>query len=318
MIPFIRQNKIENTDAGVKSSASGLRHRHRPAERATEWFISLNGLIAIAILIGIFIFLLKEGLPLFSEISASKFFFGTHWYPVSEPPSFGLMPSLVATLWVTLIAAVLAIPIGVASAAYLSEIVPGWLREMAKPIIELLAGIPSVVIGFIGLIVLAPSIKDLFNLSTGLCGLTAGIMLAVMSLPLIISISEDAMSAVPDEYRQASYALGSTKWQTIWHVVIPSALSGISAAIMLGIGRAIGETMTVLMVAGGALAVTDSPTEPMRPMTATIAAEVNNSVQGGPQYKALFAIGIVLFVLTFVVNLIADIVLERQRKKFSR
>ena len=318
MISLIRHNKAENTGVGGIPPASGLRHRHRPGERAIEWFISLNGLIAVVILVGIFVFLLKEGLPLFSEIPADKFFFGTNWYPVSDPPTFGLMPSLVATLWVTLIAAVLAVPIGVASAAYLSEIAPGWLRETAKPVIELLAGIPSVVIGFIGLIVLAPFIKDLFNLNTGLCGLTAGIMLAVMSLPLIISISEDAMAAVPDEYRQASYALGATKWQTIWHVIIPSALSGISAAIMLGIGRAIGETMTVLMVAGGALSVASTPSDPMRPMTATIAAEVNNSVQGGLQYKALFAIGIVLFVLTFVVNLIADLVMERQRRKFSR
>ena len=315
---FIRRNKIPKASAKGPTLAASLRRRHRPGERAAEWLISLNGLLAVVVLIGIFVFLLKEGLPLFSEMSASKFFFGTHWYPVSDPPTFGLMPSLVATLWVTLIAAVLAVPIGVASAAYLSEVAPGWLRETSKPVIELLAGIPSVVIGFIGLIVLAPFIKDLFNLNTGLCGLTAGIMLAVMSLPLIISISEDAMAAVPDEYRQASYALGATKWQTIGHVIIPSALSGISAAIMLGIGRAIGETMTVLMVAGGALSVASTPTEPMRPMTATIAAEVNNSVQGGLQYKALFAIGVVLFVLTFVVNLIADLVLERQRRKFSR
>src|SRR4030042_157160 len=177
MMSLIRHNKTAKAGAGDIPLAFGLRRRHRPGERAIEWLISLNGLIAVVILIGIFIFLLKEGLPLFSEISASKFFFRTNWYPVSDPPTFGLMPSLVATLWVTLIAAVLAVPIGVASAAYLSGIAPGWLRETAKPVIELLAGIPSVVIGFIGLIVLAPFIKDLFNLNTGLSGLTAGIML---------------------------------------------------------------------------------------------------------------------------------------------
>ncbi|MDD5095049.1 MAG: phosphate ABC transporter permease subunit PstC [Dehalococcoidia bacterium] len=311
------QEKIE-AGAGVTPLAAGLRRRHRPGERLVEWFIAFNGLLAVAILVGIFAFLLKEGLPFFADVNPWKFITGTKWYPVSDPPTFGLMPSLVSTLWVTLIAAAVAVPIGIACAAYLSEVAPQWLREIAKPVIELLAGIPSVVIGFIGLMVLAPFIKDFLNLNTGLVGVTAGIMLAVMSLPLIISISEDAMAAVPDEYRKASYALGSTRWQTIRHVIIPSALSGISAAVMLGIGRAIGETMTVLMVAGGALSVPGSPLEPMRPMTATIAAEINNSVQGGLQYHALFAIGMVLFILTFMINLIADLVLERQRRKFSR
>jgi phosphate transport system permease protein len=316
-LPFNRSRKIKAGTGGTPLAAS-LRRRHRPGERLAEWFIAFNGLLAVLILASIFAFLLKEGLPFFSDVNVWKFISSTKWYPVSSPPTFGLMPSFVATLWVTLIAAVLAVPIGIACAAYLSEVAPPRLREIAKPVIELLAGIPSVVIGFIGLMVLAPFIKEFLNLNTGLVGLTAGVMLAVMSLPLIISISEDAMAAVPDEYRKASYALGATKWQTIWNVIIPSSLSGISAAVMLGIGRAIGETMTVLMVAGGALAVPGSPLEPMRPMTATIAAEVNNSVHGGLQYHALFAIGIVLFILTFIVNLIADTVLERQRRKFSR
>ncbi len=209
-------------------------------------------------------------------------------------------------------------PLGIACAAYLAEVAPVAVREAVKPVIELLAGIPSVVMGFIGLSLLSPYVQSLFNLNTGLCGLTAAIMLALMSLPVIVSVSEDALHAVPSSFREASYALGSTKWETIIHVCIPGALSGIAAAVMLGVGRAIGETMTVLMVAGGALAVPTSPTDPMMPMTAAIASGIGNAVRGGPQYQALFAIGIVLFVMTLLVNLIADRVLEQQKRKFAR
>ncbi len=171
--------------------------------------------------------------------------------------------------------------------------------------------------GLIGLLILSPAIQSIFNLNTGLCGLTAGIMLALMSLPVIVSVSEDALRAVPDEFRQASLALGATRWETIRHVSIPAALSGIAAAIMLGVGRAIGETMTVLMVAGGALGVPHSPADPMMPMTAAIASGIGNAVRGGLQYQALFAIGLVLFIITLIVNLFADRVLERQKRKFA-
>jgi phosphate transport system permease protein len=187
-----------------------------------------------------------------------------------------------------------------------------------KPIIELLAGIPSVMMGFIGLMLLSPLIQSAFNLDTGLCGLTAAIMLSLMSLPVIVSVSEDALHAVPKDFKEASYALGATKWETIRHVCIPAALSGVAAAIMLGVGRAIGETMTVLMVAGGALAVPLSPTDPMTPMTSAIASGIGNAVRGGLQYQALFAIGLILFIMTLAVNLVADRVLERQKRKFPR
>jgi len=287
-------------------------------ERFIEGWIYLAGLLTIVVLLGIIILLLKEGLPIFFDTPPWEFFFGTHWYPVSEPPTFGIMPFFVATLWVTIVATAISVPIGIACAAYLSEVAPDKLRETVKPVIELLAGFPSVVMGFIGLILLSPLVQSAFNLPTGLSGLTAGIMLAFMSLPIIISVSEDALRAVPDEFRQASYALGATKWETIWHVCIPGALSGITAAVMLGVGRAIGETMTVLMVAGGALAVPVSPTEPMMPMTAAIASGIGNAVRGGLQYQALFAIGLILFVLTLFVNLVADRVLERQKRKFQR
>jgi phosphate transport system permease protein len=296
----------------------GLRRRWRLGERFIEGWIFLAGILAIVVLLGIVALLLKEGLPAFWYTPPWEFFFGAKWYPVSEPPTFGIMSFFVSTLWVTLVATAISVPIGVACAAYLAEVAPDRVRETVKPIIEILAGIPSVVMGFLGLMLLSPLVQSAFNLNTGLCGLTAGIMLSLMSLPIIISVSEDALRAVPDEFRQASYALGATNWETIRHVSIPAALSGITAAIMLGVGRAIGETMTVLMVAGGALAVPVSPTDPMMPMTAAIASGIGNAVRGGLQYQALFAVGLILFILTLAVNVIADQVLERQKRKFAR
>jgi len=296
----------------------GLQRRWRLGEKLIESWIFLAGMLTIVVLLGIIALLLKEGLPAFWYTPPWEFFFGTSWYPVSEPPTFGIMPFFVATLWVTVVATAISVPVGVACAAYLAEVAPEKVRETIKPVIEILAGFPSVVMGFIGLMLLSPLVQSAFNLNTGLCGLSAGIMLSLMSLPIIISVSEDALRAVPDDFRHAAYALGSTKWEIIWHVSIPGALSGITAAIMLGVGRAIGETMTVLMVAGGALAVPVSPTEPMMPMTAAIASGIGNAVRGGLQYQALFAIGLILFVVTLAVNLIADRVLERQKRKFAR
>lgn len=295
-----------------------LRRRWRLGEKLIESWIFLAGILTIVILLGIIALLLKEGLPAFRYTPPWEFLFGTKWYPVSEPPTFGITSFFAATFWVTLVATAISVPIGIACAAYLAEVAHPKVRETVKPIIELLAGIPSVVMGFIGLMLLSPLVQSAFNLNTGLCGLTAGIMLSLMSLPIIISVSEDALRAVPDDFREASYALGATRWETIRHVCIPGALSGITAAIMLGVGRAIGETMTVLMVAGGALAVPLSPTDPMMPMTAAIASGIGNAVRGGLQYQALFAIGLTLFVLTLAVNLIADRILERQKRRFAR
>lgn len=295
-----------------------LRRQWRLGEKFIESGIFLSGLLAIAVLLGVLALLLREGLPIFLYTPPWEFLFGTKWYPVSEPPTFGIMPFFMATMMVTLVATAIAVPVGVGCAAYLAEVAPAKVRETAKPIIELLAGIPSVMMGFIGLMLLSPLVQSIFNLDTGLSGLTAGIMLSMMSLPIIVSVSEDALSAVPAEFKQAAYALGATKWDTIRHVCIPSALSGIAAAVMLGVGRAIGETMTVLMVAGGALAVPLSPAEPMMPMTAAIASGIGNAIRGGLQYQALFAVGLILFIMTLSVNLIADRVLERQKRKFAR
>ena len=310
------QQNVAPTAAAVCNK--GLRRRLRLGERIIEGWIFLAGLVAIVVLLGIIFILLKEGLPIFTYTNPWEFFFGTHWYPVSNPPTFGIAPFFVSTLMITVIATVIAVPIGVACAAYLSEVAPHRLSETIKPIIEILAGIPSVMMGFIGLALLSPFVQSLFHLNTGLCGLTAAIMLSLMSLPIIVSVSEDALHAVPREFKEASYALGATKWETIWHVCIPSALSGIAAAVMLGVGRAIGETMTVLMVAGGALAVPVSPTDPMTTMTSAIASGIGNAVRGGLQYQALFAIGLILFILTLAVNIIAERVLERQKRKFAR
>ena len=310
---------LERTSTVTTAEQGGtLRRRRRLGEKLIESWVFLAGILTIVVLLGIIALLLKEDLPAFLYTPPWEFLFGAEWYPVSDPPTFGISSFFVATLWVTLVATAISVPIGIACAAYLAEVAPARVRETVKPIIEILAGIPSVVMGFIGLMLLSPLVQSAFNLNTGLCGLTAGIMLSLMSLPIIISISEDALRAVPDDFREASYALGATKWETVRHVCIPGALSGITAAIMLGVGRAIGETMTVLMVAGGALAVPVSPTDPMMPMTAAIASGIGNAVRGGLQYQALFAIGLILFILTLAVNLIADRVLERQRRKFAR
>jgi phosphate transport system permease protein len=307
-----------STVVAASNTEESLRRRLRLGEKFIEGWIFLAGLFAIIVLLGIIAILIKEGLPIFAYSPPWQFLFGTKWYPVSEPPTFGILPFFVSTLMITLVATAIAVPIGVGCAAYLSEVAPLRVRETVKPIIELLAGIPSVMMGFIGLALLSPLVQSIFHLNTGLCGLTASIMLSLMSLPIIVSVSEDALHAVPREFKEASYALGATKWETIRHVCIPSALSGIAAAIMLGVGRAIGETMTVLMVAGGALAVPLSPVDPMTPMTSAIASGIGNAVRGGLQYQALFAIGLILFIMTLAVNLIAERVLERQKRKFAR
>jgi phosphate transport system permease protein len=212
----------------------------------------------------------------------------------------------VGSFIVTFFATVVAVPLGVLSAVYISEIAPTWIKEILKPLIELLAGIPSVVLGFFGMVVIAPWLQDTFDLPTGLNIVNASVMLALMAVPTISSISEDALYAVPKEFKEASYALGATRSETILKVIIPSALSGISTAVILGMARAIGETMVVLMVAGGAAAIPESLFDSVRPMPASIAAEMGEAPFRSEHYHALFATGVVLFVLTLAFNLIAD------------
>ena len=254
----------------------------------------------------IMVFLFMEGLPAFKEVGVIEFLFGMDWYPTSEPPEFQIFPLIVGSLAVTAVASCLAIPLGVMTAAWLTEVAPTALRRIVKPMIELLAAFPSVVIGFLGMIILAPILQDWFDADTGLNLLNAGIMLAFMSVPTICSVAEDALFGVPQSLREASLALGATRWETTAKVVIPAAFSGIGTACMLGISRSIGETMVVLMVAGGAGIIPESIFDPVRPMPAAIAAEIAEASFRGEHYHALFAIGIVLFMLTLAFNIIAQ------------
>ncbi|MGB9877874.1 MAG: phosphate ABC transporter permease subunit PstC [bacterium] len=288
--------------------------RNIVGEKILEKIIFIGGISGIFILFLIFAFLLKESLGFFFRYPLKDFFLGTNWYPTNSPPKFGLIPLLLGSLFVTLGAISISFPLGVACAIYISEVAPSWAREFLKPLMELIAAIPSVVLGFIGLVVLVPFIKEIFNLPTGLTALAGSITLAFMALPTITSIAEDAISALPKEYKEASFALGATHWQTIRNVLLPAAKPGILAATMLGLGRAIGETMAVLMVTGNAAVIPHTFLQPVRTMTATIAMEMGEVVKGGLHYTALFAIGLVLFVITFAVNFVADWVINKQKR----
>lgn len=268
-------------------------------------------LISVMILGLIIVFLFREGLPIFREVSVREFLFGREWYPTYSPPSYGIWPLIVGSLIVTFFSSLLAVPLGVLSAVYISEIAPPAIKEILKSIIELLAGLPSVVLGFFGMVIVAPWLQDTFDLPTGLNIVNASVILAVMAVPTISSISEDALYAVPQDFKEASYALGATKFETIARIIIPAALSGISTAVILGMARAIGETMVVLMVAGGAAAIPESVFDSVRPMPASIAAEMGEAPFRSGHYHALFATGIVLFFMTLAFNLIADYIAQK-------
>ncbi|MBP7231734.1 MAG: phosphate ABC transporter permease subunit PstC [Syntrophaceae bacterium] len=282
-----------------------------------KYLFFLISLISVVVL-GLIVFsLFREGLPLFTVVSVKDFLFGMEWYPTYEPPSFGIFPLMVGSLIVTLMATLIAVPLGVMAAIYLSEIAPQRVKTVLKSVIELLAGLPSVVLGFFGMVIVAPWLQETFDLPTGLNIFNASIILAIMAIPTISSISEDALYAVPREFKEASYALGATKFETIVQVIVPAALSGISTAVMLGMARAIGETMVVLMVAGGSAAIPESLFDSVRPMPASIAAEMGETPYGSAHYQALFAIGMVLFFLTLAFNLIADYVSHKFKQTGS-
>ncbi|MBI2877611.1 MAG: phosphate ABC transporter permease subunit PstC [Candidatus Tectomicrobia bacterium] len=281
-------------------------------ERAIEYFLMLNGLLAVGILLAILFLLLKESLPAFREMPFIRTLGGTRWNPSGyTQPGYGILGMVVSTMMVTLGALLLAAPAGLACAVYIAELASPRIRELSKPIVESLAGIPSVVVGFLGIVLVGPVVARLFGLTHGLNALNGAVLLAVMSLPTIVSISEDALRAVPGEYKDASLALGATQWQTLWRVTVPAAGSGIIASFMLGMGRAIGETMTVLMATGNATAIPHTLLDPVRTMTATIAIELGEVPYGTLHYHALFVVGFILFVMTFVVNLMADLILQR-------
>jgi phosphate transport system permease protein len=283
-------------------------------EKGIRFIFFAIALASISTLGLIVLFLFLEGLPIFNKVSVTHFLFGRYWYPTSDPPDFGILPLIVGSMAVTALSAVISIPLGVMSAIYIAEIASHRLREIVKPIVELLAALPSVVIGFFGMVVVAPFLQNLLNLPTGLNLFNASLMLAFMSIPTICSISEDAIYSVPVEVKEASLALGATHWETISRVTIPGALSGISTSIILGMSRAIGETMVVLMVAGGAAMIPTSIFDPVRPMPASIAAEMAEAPFRSEHYHALFAIGIVLFAFTLVFNLVADHIAHRYKQ----
>ena len=283
-----------------------------------RYILGIIATLSILFLLAITAMLALNALPFFGEYSLNDFLLGDKWRPADEPPMFGILPLLWGSLLVTAVAMLFSLPFGIATALYLHGVAPAKVREVIKPAIELLGSIPSVVYGLFGLTLLAPFAQKLLHLTVGQCAAVAGFILGIMAIPIVISVSEDALSAVPKALWEGALAVGSTKWEALTKVILPAAKSGIWAAVLLSFGRAIGETMTVLMVAGGALAVPVSPTEPMMPMTAAIASGIGNAVRGGLQYQALFAIGLILFVITLVVNLVADKVLERQKRKFAR
>lgn len=274
-------------------------------EAVIENLIRLAGFSAILIIALIFLFLLREGAAAFIDMPLSELF-KSRWYPIED--RFGLLPLITGSLIVTTGAVIIAVPLGIATAIYLGEIAPTWQREILKPFIEVLAGIPSIVLGFFGWVALAPLIQSL-GAPSGLTAFTGSLILAYMSLPTIISITEDALYAVPKEYRDGALAIGATQWQMIWRVVLPAARSGIVIAVMLGIGRAIGETMAVMLVTGNAANIPELGVgaifQPVRTMTATIAAEMGEVAQGSLHYSVLFGIGIVLFLITFTINSLA-------------
>jgi phosphate transport system permease protein len=293
---------------------------HQPAlkEFAINLLIKLAGYSAILFVGMIFLFLALEGIPALQEVPLRELF-ADRWYPIED--YFGVLPLIGGSLLITIGATLIAVPFGIGTAVFLSEIAPRWLREILKPVVEILGGLPSVVLGFLGMLVLSPYLRVLLDLPTGLSALTGAVLLGGIAIPTVISVAEDALDAVPRSYRDASLAMGATEWQTIWRVTLPAARSGVLTAVMLGIGRAIGETMTVMMVTGNAPIIPRGLRDllsPVRTMTATIAAEMGEVANGSTHYHVLFLIGILLFLISLVVNVTASAVVFRQKRRQDR
>ncbi|WP_018921602.1 phosphate ABC transporter permease subunit PstC [Salsuginibacillus kocurii] len=318
--------EIKNLKKVTKEKLTQRSFKSNVVDYVMARLFTLFGSIAIIILALILFFLVREAIPAIREIGLAEFLFGQRWYPSSSDPGFGALPFILSSLMVTTGALFIAIPWGVFTAIFIAEIAPRRVRETLKPVIETLAIFPSVVLGFIALVIIAPITAQVFNLSNGLNAFTASVILSVMALPTIISIAEDALKSVPRAHREAAYALGASRWETIRNVTLPAAMSGIFAGMMLGFGRAVGETMTVLMAAGNAI---DMPVteffgvwlpeflQSVRSLTANIAIEGSDVPWGSLHYSALFVTAIILFVITFIVNLTADFLMARQRRKMG-
>ena len=286
----------------------------RNTERIIHSCFLVTAFTSVLVLFLIMVFLFVEGLPVFHYVSVPDFIFGFEWYPTDEPPALGIWPLIVGSGAVTMLSSLIAVPLGVMTAIYLAEIASARVRSIVKPAVEMLAALPSVVIGFFGMVVVAPFLQDTFDIAVGLNLFNASVMLAFMAVPTITSLSEDALYSVPPELKEASLALGATHWQSIYKVLIPASLSGISTGVILGMARSIGETMVVLMVAGGAGLLPTSIFDPVRPMPASIAAEMGEAPFHSEHYHALFAIGMVLFLFTMAFNLIADYVAHKYKQ----
>jgi phosphate transport system permease protein len=289
----------------------------RIKERIYKGIFAALAFASLLFLVGITITLFLEGGPVFKEVPFLKFIFGKYWYPTYQEPEFGILPLILGSLWVTVGAVCVCVPLGVGSALFINELAGRKLKALLKPLIELLAGIPSIVYGFFGMVIVAPFIQKLFKIPVGLTAFTGALILGIMATPTVCSIAEDALSSVPRSFREASFAVGANRWQTLTKVIIPASASGISTGIILGMSRAVGETMTVLMVCGGAAVIPKSFFQPVRPMTATIAAEMGETVVGSTHYHALFAIGLVLFFITLLFNVIAELISRRFRIKLG-
>ena len=292
--------------------------------RNSDWYIDkliqilvfVGGISAIIFIIGIFVFITYHGMGfLLENFSFDEFFLSPWWEPTDEDePTFGILALIAGTASVTGLAMLVAIPFSLGAAIYIGEFATGKSREFLKILVELLAAIPSVVWGFIGLTIMNPLIIDLFNVPVGLNVLNAGIILGLMAAPIMTSIAEDALKAVPDRYREAAEALGATRWQVIYKTVLPAAKNGLLGAVLLGVGRGFGETMAVLMATGHAVNIPGSVFDSVRALTATIAAELGETAVGSEHYQALFTIGIFLFFITFIINLSADLIVRGIRK----
>jgi phosphate transport system permease protein len=292
--------------------------------RNTAWYIDklvqvlvfIGGISAIIFIIGIFIFITMEGLGfILGRFDFTEFFTSPYWYPADEDdPEYGILALIAGTASVTGLAMLVAIPFSLGAAIYIAEFASGKTRELLKVLVELLAAIPSVVWGFIGLSIMNPLIIELFNVPVGLNVLNAGIILGLMAAPIMTSIAEDALKAVPDRYREAAEALGATRWQVIYKTVLPAAKNGLLGAVLLGVGRGFGETMAVLMATGHSINIPHSIFDSVRALTATIAAELGETAVGSDHYQALFTIGIFLFLITFIINLSADLIVRGIRK----
>ncbi|MDD5455575.1 MAG: phosphate ABC transporter permease subunit PstC [Candidatus Margulisbacteria bacterium] len=290
-------------------------NKNKAFDELTNWVFKLSSSISILVVVGIFIFLFKESLPFFKEMRPADLFLSAKWNPEGwSGEYYGILALVWGSLLVTVITLVISIPLGLMVAVFIAEIAPRNLKIFIKPVIELLAGIPSVVIGFFGLVFVGPLIAGIFHLANGLNALNGGLLLSIMVLPTIITLSEDAINGVPKDYREASFALGATKLETIFKVTLPAASSGILAAIMLGMGRAIGETMAVLMACGNAPALAKSIFDPVRTLTSTIAIEMGEVAYDTNHYYALFNLGLYLFLISFFINNIAEYFLKKGRR----